>query len=188
MHFHSVTVWFHLSEKCSCSHYWTKIFAGIVSVLIHTGRLLCHPCSINTEIPTCSAPLKGLKCWNEIAQPIRVSLLIEADKNTNCTLLNCWHWTGWIRPSINNRWRAGGKTGASRKWRVGLQTTRELRLEHRQGKNYSSYSQRETKKTLKLLNRSMVLYSCWLLQSQIYTLLSRIQSKKSKTISLTSWK
>ena len=26
--------------------------------------------------------------------------LIEADKNTNCALLNCWHWTGWIKQCI----------------------------------------------------------------------------------------
>ena len=26
--------------------------------------------------------------------------LIEADKNTNCALLNCWHWTGRIRTRI----------------------------------------------------------------------------------------
>lgn len=41
--------------------------------LHHPAKILCHPCSHILKSPRISGPLKGLECWNEIAQPARVS-------------------------------------------------------------------------------------------------------------------
>lgn len=141
--------------------------------------------------PHMFSPFEGTQVLKRDRATHKSITLIEADKNTNCALLNCWHWTGWIRPSINNRWRAGGKTGASRKWRLGLQTIGGLRLEHRQTrKKWFILFPKGSKENVKIvLDRSTVLYSCWLLQRQIYTHFCHgFSQKKSKTISLTSWK
>ncbi len=54
----------------------------------------------HSEIPTQFNPFEGtlvLK-WDRTTR--KSLMLIEVDKNTNCALLNCWHWTGWIRQRI----------------------------------------------------------------------------------------
>lgn len=147
------------------------------------------------------SPFEGTQVLKRDRATHKSITLIEADKNTNCALLNCWHWTGWIRPSILTT--GDGPEGRPERPERGGWGSRPLE------DDWDWSADRETKLCILFpkvnkkrhsncffSNLSAVLYSCWLLQSHIYThtraciyslyirvyvyiLLSWIQSKKN---------
>lgn len=93
---------------------------NVQCVVVHwstLGKYCVIPVVTNSN-PHTFTPFEGARVMKCDRATRRSITLIEIDKNTNCALLNCWHWTGWIRVRILTTGdRLEGTVG--RPWREG---------------------------------------------------------------------
>lgn len=128
----------------------------------------------HTKIPTHFSAFEGtwVVKWDRTTR--KSITLIEADKNTNCALLNCWHWTGWIRQRILT---TGDRLeGTVERPCHGASAPDGFEVGH------------DKKKKRKTSSSDLLVWSLLMYYKVIYTLRYINSVKKFKTISPTLWK
>lgn len=128
----------------------------------------------HTKIPTHFSAFEGtwVVKWDRTTR--KSITLIEADKNTNCALLNCWHWTGRIKQRILT---TGDRLeGTAERPCHGGSTPDGFEVGH------------DKKRKRKTSSSDILVWSLLMYYKVIYTLRYINSVKKFKTISPTLWK